>query len=319
MSLRTVKTDEFTIASGHLEVGNGHRVWFEQWGNTKSKVPILLFHGGPGSEFKPKHKYDFDPQTHQIISFDQRGCGNSLPYGEIRHNTTHDLIADALEILEHLNITKIHVTGGSWGSTLALLFAIKHPERVETIIINGIFTGTQDEIDWLDKGMFSKHYPEVWERFVASAPEDYRGNPAEYHYGIIENNDTAKLETTSKALSDLEVPIMMFDWRGFSANIKKDTDPNNPPEAFDSVPYKIYGHYFSKACFLEPDYIMKNASKITAPLYIVQGRYDMACPPFTAYNLHKAVPGSKLYITLASHSHDPETYTALKVLRDTIY
>lgn len=319
MRLRTVKTDEYTINSGHLDVGNGHKVWFEQWGNPKAKTPILLFHGGPGGEHKPKHKYNFDPKKHQVIGFDQRGGGNSLPYGEIKNNTTKDLIEDALKILEHLGVTKVHLSGGSWGSTLALLFSIEHLERVETVMINGVFTGMQAEIDWLDKGLFRNHYPEVWERFAASVPKEYKDNPATYHYEVIESGDESKLEATSKALSDLEVPIMMFDWRGFAPEIKKDRDPNAAPEEFDPIPYKIYGHYLNNACFLEPNYILKNVHKIKAPLYIVQGRYDMCTPPVTAYRLHQAVAHSKLYMTLSSHGNDSETNSALKALRDTVY
>lgn len=318
MSLRTVKTDEYTIESGHLDVGDGHKVWFEQWGNANAEIPVLVFHGGPGGEHKPKHKYNFDPEKHQVIGFDQRGGGNSLPYGETRHNTTDALISDAVKILEHLDISKVHLSGGSWGSTLALLFAIKHPEKTESIMVNGIFTGTQEELDWIDKGLFRQHYPEVWERFAATVPEEYRENPADYHYEAMATGDETKIEAASKALSDLESPILIFDWRGFDRTIKKDPDPENK-DAFDPVPYKIYGHYFKNASFIKPGYIMKNASKITAPLYIVQGRYDMCCPPVTAYKLHKAVPHSKLYITLSSHGNDSETNTALKALRDLTY
>lgn len=316
---RTYKTDEYTIKSGWLDVGDGHQVWYEQWGNPEAETPILMFHGGPGGEHKPKHKYDFDPTRHQVIGFDQRGGGNSLPYGEIKNNTTLDLTNDAVKILEHLNVDKVHVNSGSWGSTLALLFAVSFPERIKSVVVRGVFSGTQQEIDWLDKGLFRRHYPEVWERFVASVPEKYKDNPAQYHYQIIEKGTQAELEATSKALSDLEYPTLIFDWRGFDPDINKDSDPEKPQDAFDPVPYKIYGHYFKNACFLEPDYILQNAHKIKVPLYIVQGRYDMACPPTTAYNLHKAVKGSKLYITLSSHSTDPETNTALKIIRDQLY
>lgn len=317
MSLRTVKTDEFTIKSGHLEVGNGHKVWFEQWGNPKAKLPILVFHGGPGGEHKPKHKYNFDPKKHQVIGFDQRGSGNSLPYGEIKHNTTQDLLADAVKILDHLGISRVHLSGGSWGSTLSLLFAIEHPEKVASVMINGIYAGTQEEIDWIDKGLFRSHYPEVWERFAASVPKEYKDNPAGYHYKKLETGSKREVEKSARALSELEYPALIFDWRGYTADdIKKDSDAE---EEYDPVPYKIYGHYFKNASFLQPNYILKNAHKITAPLYMVQGRYDMVCPPVTAYKLHKVVPQSKLYITLSSHSNDPETNTALKTLRDLIY
>lgn len=318
MNLRTIKTDEYTIKSDHLDVGGGHKVWFEQWGNPKAEVPILVFHGGPGGEHKPKRKYNFDPKKHQVIGFDQRGGGNSVPYGNIKHNTTQDLIADSVKILNHLDISKVHLSGGSWGSTLALLFATQHPEKVETVMVNGVFTGSQKEIDWLDKGLFRNHYPEVWERFTASVPEEYKDNPAEYHYRMIENGNEIELERSSKALNDLEYPTLIFDWRGYAADdVKKDTVPDALLE-FDPIPYKIYGHYFKNASFLKPNYILESAHKIKSPLYIVQGRYDMCCPPITAYKLHKAVPGSKLYITLSSHGNDPETNTVLKTLRDLV-
>lgn len=317
--IKTVKSDEFTIASGHLDVGNGHKIWFEQWGNKQAKIPILTFHGGPGGEYKTKHKYMFNPKKYQVIGFDQRGCGNSLPYGSLQHNTTQDTLNDALKILNNLEINKVHLYAGSWGSTLSLLFAINNPKYIKSIILRGIFTATQAEIDWLDKGLFKNHYPEVWERFVASVPTEYQNYPAKYHYQVINNNDTANLSATAQALQDLELPLLMFDWRGFAPKIKQDLDHKSESETFDPVPYKIYGHYLSNTCFLEPNYTINNAHKISAPLYIVQGRYDMVCPPITAYKLHKAVAHSQLYITLSSHGNDPETNTALKILIDMIY
>lgn len=319
MTIRTVKTDEFTIKSGHLDVGDSHNVWYEQWGNPKAKIPTLLFHGGPGGGYKAKHKYGFNPNKHQVICFDQRGSGNSLPYGETDNNTTADLISDALKILKLLNISRVHVTGGSWGSALALVFAIEQPSKTESVLVNGVFTGSQSEIDWVDKGLFQQFYPEVWDRFVATVPKQFQDNPAAYHHQIIKEGDRSELSETAKAFRDLEFPLLGFDWEGFGPNIKQDPDPNIDPKVFDPIPYKIWSHYLRNNCFMQPKYILKNADKIKAPLYIVQGRYDMVCPFITAYRLHKAVPHSKLYRTLSSHSHDPETRTAIQAIRDLIY
>lgn len=317
--MQTVKTDNYTIKSGHLDVGDGHKIWYEQWGNSQAKTPILFFHGGPGSGFKPHHKSNFDPRQHQLIGFDQRGCGNSLPYGSIIHNTTQDLLLDAIKLLKYLKINRIYIHGRSWGSTLACLFTIKYPEYVIATLISGIFTATQAEIDYLDKGYFKNHYPEVWEQFVHSVPKSYADNPAEYHYKRIAGTDKKAIETSAKALSDLESPLLQFDWTGYDNSIKPDLDPNKPKEEYDPVPYKIYGHYLQNACFLDPNYIMKNASKIKSPVYIVQGRYDMCCPPVTAYNLHKTIERSKLFMTLGSHGQDPENRIALKTIIETVF
>jgi proline iminopeptidase len=315
---RQIKTDEHTIKSGWLEVGHGHKVWYEQWGNKDASVPVLYFHGGPGGGYKPSHKYNLDPKKHQAIIFDQRGCGNSLPYGRTDHNRTEDLINDALMILDELGVKKVHIQGGSWGSTLALLFAIKHPEKCQDLVIRGVFTGTQSEINWIDKGLFINHYPEVWERFLGTVPAENRSKPAEYHYEILNGSDPENFQTSAKALSELEGPLLAFDWPGFN-DIQLDNKPNDMPEEFDFVPYKIFAWYLSHSCFLSESYILKNASKINCPLFIIQGRYDMCCPPITAYKIHKLVKNSKLFMTLASHSNDPETRSVNQTLIQTIY
>ena len=311
--MKTIKTDEYTIKSGHLSVSNGHNIWYEQWGNPKSKIPVLSFHGGPGSQYKPHHKYNFDPEIHQVISFDQRGCGNSLPYGELKYNNTQELIKDAKLILEHLNIEKVYLFGGSWGSTMALLFNIDYPDIIEATIIRGIFTGTKAEISYVDKGLFKNFYPAVWERFVNSVPKSHKNNPAKYHYRQLNKTDNKSNIRSSKALEELEWPLLGFDWLGFN-DIKIDKDPTQKLLEYDFVPYKIYAHYMQNNCFLSGNYIIENCIKIKNPVHIVQGRYDMVCPPITAYNLHKTLQNSELYITLSSHGNDPETRSVLKTL-----
>ena len=314
--LKMIKTDEHTISSGHLDVGNGHKVYYEEWGNPKADTAILMFHGGPGGSYKDNHKYSFDPIKHRVIAFDQRGSGNSLPYGELKYNTTEYLIVDAIKILDHLKLDTVNVYGGSWGSTLALLFAIEQPQRVKSVIVTGVFTGSRAELDYVDKGHFIRFYPEVWERFVGSVPEQHAANPAEFHYAQLQSASHKKRVASAKALEDLESPLLRFDWQGYD-DIKKDADKS---DEYDEVSYLIYAHYMSNNCFLPESYVLNNAHRIKAPLYIVQGRYDMVCPPITAYTLHKAVAGSELIMTLGSHGRsDPETRTAIQTLIKTVF
>lgn len=310
---RVIKTDEHTITSGWIDVGHGHKVWYEQWGNPGAKTPILSFHGGPGGSFKQKYKYTFDPTIHQVIGFDQRGCGNSLPYGKTQHNRTEDLLADARAILEQLGVKKVHAYGASWGSTLAMLFTLQHPDMVESLFVAGTFTASRDEIAWVDTGVLRTHYPEVWERFVASVPEAYADRPAAYHYEVLQGKDRAAWPASAKALEDLEVPAMVTEWPGYT-DIKSDA-----PEEYDFVPYRIYAWYLSHGCFLPDNDILSRAHHITVPTYIINGRYDMVCPPKTAYQLHKAIKGSKLYITYDNHSGGPQTQLVRKTLIDSVY
>jgi proline iminopeptidase len=317
-SVRTVKSNNHTIQSGWIEVGDGHKIWFHQWGNSNVKIPILTIHGGPGSEFKPYHLSNFNPQTHQVVSFDQRGCGNSFPHGSIKNNTTQDILSDIIKLLDYLHIKMVYVYGGSWGSTLALLFAIHNPKRVKATIVNGVFTGTKEEIDYIDKGYFKNQYPEVWEHFLQSVPKSEQSDPAAYHYKKLKSTDSQIVEKSAKALDELESPLLQYDWPGYS-DVITDKDPENKSE-YDAVPYKIYGHYLENNCFLKKNYILDNADKIQSPLYIVQGRYDMCCPPITAFKVHKAVKQSKLFMTLGSHSSgDSENRIALKTLVQTIF
>ena len=183
---RTVKTNRYTISEGWLDVGDGHKIYYQQWGNKNAKTPILTFHGGPGGEFKLKYANIYDPKVHQVIFFDQRGCGNSIPYGKINNNETLSLIEDAKKILDHLGIEKVYLLGGSWGSTLVLLFGIKFNNLVRAIITGGVFLGTKSEINYLDWGGFSNFYPEVWEKFKSTRTGSDPMQVAAEHYKILE-------------------------------------------------------------------------------------------------------------------------------------
>lgn len=317
-NLRTNKIDGYTLDSGYLDVGDGHQVWYEQWGNSSAKIPILIFHGGPGGEFKAKSKQRFNPLKHQIIYFDQRGSGNSLPYGETKNNTTNHLISDALKILQHLSVNRVYLLGSSWGSTLAVIFNIKYPAMVAASVVGGIYLGSKQEIEYVSQGYFRQFYPEVWQRFLENTPTGHHDNPAKYHYSKLANGSKNDKIKSAQALQDLEFPLLTFNWQGYGPSYNQKAD--NADEEYDFVPYKIYAHYMSHDCFLPDNYILNNANQITNPLAIVQGRYDMVCPPATAYKLHQAVNNSKLYITLDSHSgSDPENRTATRVLIDSLF
>ncbi|HTE22069.1 MAG TPA: alpha/beta fold hydrolase [Candidatus Limnocylindria bacterium] len=318
--IKELQTDNYTIKSGHLDVGNGHKVYFEQWGNPKAKTPIICFHGGPGSRYKAYYKtIAFDPKVHQVIFFDQRGCGNSLPYGKLEHNTTQDIISDASKILAHLGIKRMYAYGRSWGCTLATLFTIQFPHLVKATIVGGVYTGSRAETDYVDNGYFKNFYPEVWDQLQDSVPKKFRDNPTAYHYDKLAYGNTEEIATSAKALEDLELPLLRFDWQGYPATIPS-IQTGDKKEPYDHVPYQIYAHYLSQGCFLPDGYILQEASKVKSPFAIVQGRYDMACPFKTAYALHQAIPQSKLYVTLAGHSsNDPENRTVTRALIDMLF
>lgn len=316
--LRDIKTDDHTISSGHLDVGDGHEIYYEQWGNSRAKTPIISFHGGPGGSYRVRHKSNFDPAVHQVIFFDQRGCGNSLPYGKLEHNTTEDIMHDAEQVLDHLEIGDVYATGLSWGSALATLFTIRNPQRVKATIVGSIFLASHEEITYIDKGLFVNFFPEVWERFLKNTPKAFHGDPAAYHYEKLATGTTEEISASAHALEELEGPLLSFDWAGYpSTTLSKTPDQAEP---YDYVPYQMYAHFLSNNCFLPDKYILQHAPTISTPFAIVQGRYDMVCPPATAFALHSAINHSKLYITLASHSgSDSENRTVRQALIDTLF
>lgn len=283
--------DNHTISERNLDVGSGHSLYIQEWGN-KTGPAILYLHGGPGSGCRDSAKMLFNPDKHRVIFFDQRGCGKSTPYGSLADNNTDTLIEDINRIASEFGITEFSITGGSWGSCLALAYAIKNPERVRRMIIRGIFTGRASEIDFLDKGGVAGFFPDVWEEFLRSVPEEHRDSPREFHMPNILGDDPAKAKQSAYAYSKLEGSVAMLDDR--SAPESFDT--------FDPIPTTIESQYLVNRCFLEENYIFNNAHQLTMPVHFVQGRYDAVCPPSTAYELYKKLPDATLSWTLAGHS-----------------
>lgn len=288
-----------------IEVGDGHELYVQDWGNPHATDVILSLHGGPGSQSSDKHKHIFDPKQHRVIFFDQRGCGRSLPYGSLKNNTTDNLVHDIVKILDHLKLKQVVVQGGSWGSCLALAFALKHPDRIKALVVRGVFTGSQSEIDWLDKGAFKQFFPDIWHHYVEQTPQSHHKNPSAYHFDRILNGNDADSRTSAYLYGNMEAALLKLDDRFYPSSI----------EDFDPAGTRIMVHYMANRCFMADRHILKNAHKLAMPVWIVQGRYDVICPPDAAYELHQSIPHSKLVWTIAGHhGSERETFSVLKAI-----
>lgn len=298
----------------YLDVGSHHRIYVEEVGNKKG-IPILFIHGGPGGGLEPKHRQYFDPKKWRIILFDQRGCGQSTPFGELKENTTFDLIADMEKIRHKLNIDRWHLFGGSWGSTLALAYAIMHPAKVASMILRGIFLLRKSEINWFYQYGAHMFYPEEWEHFLAPIPSDERHNLLSAYHLRLNSHDEKVVKEAAKAWST---------WEGATIKLRPDKEmkAHFMNDRFAYAFARIENHYFYHNGFFEHDsWILHHVAKLNfIPSFIVQGRYDMPCPPISAYELHQAWPKSKLMmIEAAGHSaSEPDIIDALVSITNAI-
>lgn len=286
-----MNADDHTITEAFIEVGDGHQLYAQEWGNKKAESTIIFLHGGPGSSCSDRAKRQFSPAQHRVIFFDQRGSGRSLPYGSLKHNTTDKLVEDINKIAEHFGLKTFVLTGGSWGSTLALAYAIAHPKRVEAMVLRGIFTASKAEIDWLEQGHFRDFFPEVWEAYLEKTPKKYHHDPGSYHMERALNGDLEAQQASAFAYESMEGAVLFLD----------DRLRSNDPEGYDPLPARIEMHYIKHHCFMPDRHILRNARKLKMPVWLVQGRYDMVCPPRTAYELHKELSNSQLIMTIAGH------------------
>ena len=274
---------------GHLPVSDLHEVYYEVCGNPAGK-PVFVLHGGPGGSSSPYMRRFFNPDRFLIVLHDQRGCGRSTPYGEIQANTTWDLVEDIEQLRCHLQLDEILLFGGSWGSTLALAYAETYPSNVSGMVLRGIFTATDAEIDHFYHGGVGKLFPETYEKLLNSLPEPGRRPLPEYLYNLIAAADSAGKMTYSRAWAAYELKVCSLHF--------PDDQLATVVEGFDSYAFALLENYYmSNRCFLEEGQLLRDTAKIGhITTVLVNGRYDVICPPINAYRLHKLLPNSKLVI-----------------------
>ena len=277
-----------------IKVSDIHEIYIEEYGNKKG-VPLIFLHGGPGAGTSPIYQKYFNPEKYHLIMFDQRGCGNSIPYGEISQNSTDHLIADISSIADYLSIEKFHIYGGSWGSTLALLYAEACPERVISLVLRGVFLCRRNDIQWFYQYGASEIYPAYWDDYISIVDKSRTDDIlTEYHKMIFSDDETL----ANKACKEWSL------WEGRSSCLYHTLDVVN---AFDECSVslaRIESHFFVNDCFIEENQIIKNIDKIShIPCTIVHGQYDVVCPIRQAYDLNQVYLKSRLIVAEdAGHS-----------------
>jgi len=272
-----------------LRVEAPHRLHVEECGSPDG-IPVLFVHGGPGAGCSPVHRCFFDPEKYRIILFDQRGCGKSTPHASLENNTTQDLVADMEFIRDYLGVRQWLLFGGSWGSTLSLVYAQAHPERVLGLVLRGIFLCRPHEIRWFYQEGASHIFPDYWEDYLKPIPEAERGDLLKAYYRRLSSENEVARMAAAKAWAK---------WEGRTSTLhpsKTVIDHFSQPHNALSLA-RIESHYFSHDSFLEPNQILRDAGRLAGiPGVIVQGRYDVVCPMQSAWDLHRAWPDATLQI-----------------------
>jgi proline iminopeptidase len=282
----------------YLEVGDGHEIWIETYGDPAG-APAVFLHGGPGSGCNPSQRALFDPSRHFAVFVDQRGAGRSRPHGERRANTTQHLIADLERVREAVGIDRWLVAGGSWGATLALAYSEAHPGSVVGLVLRATFLGTAEELDWAFEICLRAFHPLHHQRLLALAPD---GRDALWRRILdpdpaVHLAPARALAVAERAMSELVLP------------------PDPPAESPPSASAFMEAHYFANHCFLEPGALLRDAGRLAGlPGVIVQARYDLLCPPATALRLAKAWPDARVVmVEAAGHSlAHPEVFAAVR-------
>ena len=284
---------------GWLDVGDEHQVYWEECGNATGKTALVL-HGGPGSGCTPRHRRNFDPSAYRIVLFDQRGCGSSKPHAELRENDTWELVADIEKLRVHLGIERWMLFGGSWGSTLALAYAQRHPECVTELVLRGIFLLRRSELEWFYQNPLgaASLFPDLWERYVAPIPIEERGDMMQAYYRQLTSDDA---KTRAEAARTWSM------WEGATSYLRTNASYLSKFEDQDYAAAfaRIEAHYFVNRGFMDADdqllrdaHCLRNIRGV-----IVQGRYDIVCPMRSAWDLHRAWPQAQLRIVPdAGHS-----------------
>ncbi len=288
-----------------IERPHGHKIYVELSGNPHGK-PIIFLHGGPGGGTNPKQRQFFDPKHYQIILFDQRGCGQSKPLGETNGNTTQDLLSDMEAIRKYFDIKRWIIFGGSWGSALALAYATQYPERIKALILRGIFLSRKTELDWfLDE--VKAFFPEAHQTLLDFLPDDKRNDLVKNYSELVFSNDLKISGPASIAWNRFESGLLKLLPQAEGNKIQTDEDIQN-----EIARARVQLHYIKDQCFIDGKKILEEANQLKdIPITIIQGRYDMVCPPITAYELYQCVPHANfIMVSDAGHSASEPSMTS---------
>jgi proline iminopeptidase len=260
-----------------IPVSGGHKIYMEQCGNPTG-IPVVVLHGGPGGGCSPAMRRFFDPAIYRVILFDQRGCGRSRPHASVENNTTWDLVADIEVIRSLLDIDQWVVFGGSWGATLSLVYAQAHPSRVSGLVLRGVFLATQRELDWFYGGGAAHFWPEQWANFIAPIPKEEQGDLIRAYHKRLFSDDPSEQVIFARAWAG---------WENALAVLEPGEARGSSPADYARAFARLENHYFTNRAFLSEDQaILNNLDKLVdIPGVIVQGRYDMICPPAGAHAL----------------------------------
>jgi proline iminopeptidase len=297
-----------------LSVGDGHWLYVEEVGRPDG-IPVIFLHGGPGSGCQHAHRSLFDPERFHAILFDQRGAGRSHPYLSRDANTTQHLVADIERIREHFQIDKWLVVGGSWGSTLALAYAEAHPERVAAVVLRAIFLGTRDEVEWAFVGGPQRFRPELYDAFLNFLPPSERRSPIASYCARLLSPDPSVQAPAAHVWNAYERALSELAPGNAKLPVAFDAGARLPPTPV------MEAHYIANDFFLPPGALLDRAHRLNGiPGHIVQGRYDMICPPRTAHRLQRAWPGATLrMVTQAGHAlSEPGISSELVAVMDTL-
>lgn len=286
-----------------IDVGDGHRIYVEQCGHPQG-LPVVVLHGGPGGGCSPAMRRYFDPSVYRIVLFDQRGCGRSRPHAHVEANTTWHLVADLERIRSELGIDRWVVFGGSWGATLGLVYAETHPDRVMHLVLRGVFLATQAELDWFYGGGAGAFWPDLWADFTRPIPEAERGDLiGAYHRRLFCGDLVAEMRHARN----------WAYWENALAAVDHGGMLGEAPPDYARAFARLENHYFRHAAFLEEDgQILRDRGRIEhIPATIVQGRYDMICPPVSAWRLADGWRQAELrMIPVAGHALSEPGITA---------
>ncbi|MEM1053208.1 MAG: prolyl aminopeptidase [Pseudomonadota bacterium] len=293
---RTLYPEIEPYETGLLDVGEGHSLYYERVGTPGAK-PAVFLHGGPGGGMSPSHRRQWDPAKYDVLLFDQRGCGKSLPFAEIEHNDTWRIVADIEQLRKVCGHDKWQVFGGSWGSTLALAYAQKFPERVTELVLRGVFLARQAEKQWLYRYGASEIMAEEWDEFSGHIPEDERGDLVQAYYKRLTSDDEA---------TQLAAATRWSLWEGQVATLLPNDDLlADFEEPAKALPFaRICARFFLNDFYLEDAQLLRDMGKIVhVPTVIVQGRHDICTPPGAAWAVKKALPKAELWMVHdAGHS-----------------